>query len=326
MRRMEPARRAFLACLRDSRGANLQEWAAACAGEAHRLLQARLARQQGARCVGEEWVEQMMQQPDILSIVLHRNGDKLDRVAALVRNGGDLESSIHMHRWLLSLREAHQGWDHNATLRSARELACCLIDTGRQEEAMQLLGRTLGLQPGALRGPLLDLTRAAVQARRQASQQGRAEPGTAAFVAEWDPTPAPPGSAAGRGVGGGGRGRGRGREQHAAGRGGHAAAEPEDEEGTAPSAGAAGPGPLLDVCEGLAPLPAGLVARPWAELRGSHLGGDECAICLEELGSVPGLLVQLRCRHLFCELCVRQQLHSGHAAAATCPQCRGGIV
>jgi len=71
-------------------------------------------------------------------------------------------------------------------------------------------------------------------------------------------------------------------------------------------------------------LPMGLVARPWKELKASHLGGDECAICLESLDT-PGLLVQLRCRHTYCDLCVRQHVET-MKGAAKCPECRGPIV
>ena len=83
--------------------------------------------------------------------------------------------------------------------------------------------------------------------------------------------------------------------------------------------------PALD--EGLAPLPSSLVSRPWSELRASHLpeGDSSCAICLEDLGEVAAivpqscggssvlLVVQLACRHSYCELCVRQLLHTAAA-------------
>mmetsp|Transcript_16551 Transcript_16551/g.28364 ORF Transcript_16551/g.28364 Transcript_16551/m.28364 type:complete len:258 (-) Transcript_16551:1154-1927(-) len=77
--------------------------------------------------------------------------------------------------------------------------------------------------------------------------------------------------------------------------------------------------------EGLVPLPAGLIAKPWSVLHATHLGGDECGICLEGLGTVAGpLLVQLRCRHTFCDACVR--LHIQVNSEASCPQCRGPIA
>ena len=147
------------------------------------------------------------------------------------------------------------------------------------------------------------------------------------FVAEWDPTPRRGGGSSASGTlrrgGNGRRGRGRGRGVENTARtvstartvrtDSAAATAGEEEQRQAPD------------CEGLPPLPAGLAARPWALLEATHLGGDECAICLEELAAATGPLVQLRCRHTFCELCLRQQLQIAHAAAGLCPQCRGDI-
>ena len=61
------------------------------------------------------------------------------------------------------------------------------------------------------------------------------------------------------------------------------------------------PAPYAGTCaadEGLAPLPLPLRARTWAEVMDTHVGGVDCAICLEELGSeVAGCqVVQLGCR------------------------------
>ena len=93
--------------------------------------------------------------------------------------------------------------------------------------------------------------------------------------------------------------------------------------------------------------------RTWGrqqQLRASHLpeGDSSCAICLEDLGEVAAaapqsgggsrvlLVVRLACRHSYCELRVRQLLHTaarqqgrGSGAAvsvATCPQCRADLV
>ena len=79
----------------------------------------------------------------------------------------------------------------------------------------------------------------------------------------------------------------------------------------------------------LPPLPHGLVARPWPVLYGTTLGDrDECSICMEELGRAAEgeagggavlLVVQLGCRHSYCEPCMRRLMQRG--MAATCPQC-----
>jgi hypothetical protein len=78
--------------------------------------------------------------------------------------------------------------------------------------------------------------------------------------------------------------------------------------------------------EDLDPLPAGLVARPWADVRGSHLGAEECAVCMEPLGHVAEPIVQLRCRHSYCDTCVRQLVQFARGGLGRCPQCRGPIA
>ena len=88
---------------------------------------------------------------------------------------------------------------------------------------------------------------------------------------------------------------------------------------------------LFAVDEDLPPLPAGLVAQAWSEVRDSTLGARECAMCLEDMdGEVVGPVVRLHCRHAYCEVCVRQLLEraeaGGGAGAAVCPQCRKGIL
>ena len=91
--------------------------------------------------------------------------------------------------------------------------------------------------------------------------------------------------------------------------------------------------------EGLAPLPPGFQAGPWSAVRDSSLGGEDCAICLENMmaadGSDSSLVVQFRCKHTFCEICVREFLQTaarrGHRRGGkggdvvVCPRCRADI-
>lgn len=77
--------------------------------------------------------------------------------------------------------------------------------------------------------------------------------------------------------------------------------------------------------EGLAPLPEGLVAQPWADLQATHMGADDCAVCLEPLRDVAESIVQLSCRHSYCSLCVRQLMQLG-GGMSLCPQCRAPIA
>ena len=88
----------------------------------------------------------------------------------------------------------------------------------------------------------------------------------------------------------------------------------------------------FSVDEGLAPLPPGLLAQAWSVVRDSTLGtGGDCAICLEEMGvgfeTTTSLVVQLGCKHTYCELCVRQLIERATEVGpgggkAACPQCR----
>ena len=156
--------------------------------------------------------------------------------------------------------------------------------------------------------------------------------GSAQWVDEW--APAPSSSSRRRGRGGGGRGRGSssGRQQEGH-RGGRGEGQPsrlppplqQREREREPEQGRH-PGNL----DALAPLPPGLVARPWSELRGGSKGGEDCAICLEGLGcSLEGgpLVVRLSCCHSYCEVCLRAYIRvmGGAGAAMACPQCRGAI-
>ena len=93
--------------------------------------------------------------------------------------------------------------------------------------------------------------------------------------------------------------------------------------------------------EGLAPLPPGLQAKPWSAVRDSSLGGEDCAICLENMAAgsessgaaAASLVVQFGCKHTFCEICVREFLQisakkgrgRGGEVAAVCPRCRAVI-
>ena len=45
----------------------------------------------------------------------------------------------------------------------------------------------------------------------------------------------------------------------------------------------ASPSPSLLLLEGLAPLPPSLLAQTWSAVRDANLGGEECAICLEDM-------------------------------------------
>jgi hypothetical protein len=97
------------------------------------------------------------------------------------------------------------------------------------------------------------------------------------------------------------------------------------------------PPAVLD--EGLAPLPHGLQAELWSAVRDSSLGGEDCAICLENMaagsqsGAAAWLVVQFRCKHTFCEICVREFLQAaarrgrrGVGEVAVCPRCRANII
>ena len=214
---------------------------------------------------------------------------------------------------------------------------------------------------------MLSDTRAAVVARRRAAAQGLSPaeaahatlapassltPGSSEWVDEWASGPARSSRGGHRHRSRGhGRSGGRRQLQRSEGEDGFAAAAPAPAAAAAAAAAAAVPGsaaglsrqsrPLAlasaPVDEGLKPLPPFLLAQPWAAVRDSTLGtGEDCAICLQEMGTeegetaavataaAPALVVQLSCKHTYCDLCVRQLLERAQVggSAACCPQCR----
>eukprot|EP00775_Hariotina_reticulata_P012151 gene12151-12289_t len=85
------------------------------------------------------------------------------------------------------------------------------------------------------------------------------------------------------------------------------------------------------VYAGLDPLPAGLVACRWSWVAATSLPRADatCSICFEDFADrlVNGgvrLVTQLRCRHTFCVLCLRQYItnDSFQGRPLQCPQCR----
>jgi len=234
--------------------------------------------------------------------------------------------------------------------------------------------RTLGSQHSSTKrysfiAEVLADTRAAVMARRQALAQGRS-PADAALAAtgrqatrppltvrspewvnEWSPAVTSrssrqpnTGRAGSRQQRGGGGRQGRRRHHHDEGRVpvvSTAAAEtaPQvetDQRSAEPSPDPSVPPAVLD--EGLSPLPPGFQAEPWSAVRDSSMGGEDCAICLESMMAADGsesLVVQFRCKHTFCEICVREFLQTaarrGHRRGGkggdvvVCPRCRADI-
>jgi hypothetical protein len=75
-------------------------------------------------------------------------------------------------------------------------------------------------------------------------------------------------------------------------------------------------------------LPAGLEACAWDEVAERALpeGSTECAVCLRGMEDRP--VVQLRCRHTYCEECVQQvcAMSAARGQAAACPMCRGPVA
>ena len=288
----------------------------------------------------------------------------LHNLSKLYGKVGRVEEAVVMGRHVLSTLERTLGPSHYRRIGVLDTLGEHLRMLGRVDEASPYQQLTIG----AFEQCLLSETRAAVCARRRAVAQGRspgaaaldalppsaaAAPGSAVWVSEWAAGPAPSR----------GRGRGRGRQQGRVGRRGgaphggsgrgnaRASATSSEQPGRSEQPGQSGASSPPAADEGLEPLPSGLVSRPWSELKASHLpeGDSTCAICLEDLGeaaaaesqggggSSVSLVVQLACRHSYCELCVRQLLHtaarqqggsSGAAggAVATCPQCRGDLL
>jgi hypothetical protein len=80
--------------------------------------------------------------------------------------------------------------------------------------------------------------------------------------------------------------------------------------------------------DALRSLPAGLAACAWDDVAGRALptGSTECAVCLRDMEDVP--VVQLRCRHTYCEECVQQvcKMSAARRQAAACPLCRGPVA
>ncbi|KAG2425474.1 hypothetical protein HXX76_013684 [Chlamydomonas incerta] len=92
---------------------------------------------------------------------------------------------------------------------------------------------------------------------------------------------------------------------------------------------------------GLPPLPPSLRPARWAEVAATHVPphDTECVVCAWSLTGAAGLVagvvggggeagpgesvVQLRCRHTYHELCVRQMLQRSHTAI--CPLCRAAV-
>ena len=160
----------------------------------------------------------------------------------------------------------------------------------------------------------LDRARAVVYAWRDADAAAARSAASTAWVDEW--------SAGLQQVGRGGGNRGRRSRRHHM-RGGSSGGGLD---GRGP---AQAPSPRADNDErarSLPPLPAGLVAQPWVgAVIADNLGSEDCAICLDALGDVGVLVVQLGCRHTFCEICIRILLAETTTAAATCPECRAEI-
>ena len=193
-------------------------------------------------------------------------------------------------------------------------------------------------QPEASGG---DVSQPLTQAREVAAAAAVVHPShasgasSAAWVAEWAPS-APARPIRQRRQGGRGISAGRGTiARGSSGLAPIAAALPATGPGSSATGtqARAGTSPAGPACRlPLPPLPPGLVAKPWAALLATHLGGEDCAICLDDLGAGSGAAgdamcryVQLKCRHSFCELCIRQHLEC-HGGRATCPQCRGALV
>ncbi|KAG2487219.1 hypothetical protein HYH03_014192 [Edaphochlamys debaryana] len=239
-----------------------------------------------------------------------------------------------------AVRARRQAAAEGADPQAAGEAAAATLQGVTQQEP----GAAPAAQPGARSSG----------ARPQQARPGPLVPGSAEWVDEWLPAAFRRGVQTGSGAGGRrwsqGRGRGRGgRGQGSGGRGrgpaGAAEAAPlegdtptsandaqvEEEEPGLQAAIAASLAALPDPAAGLAALPPGLVAQPWAAVQRRALpaGVERCAVCLEEL-EAGARAVLLRCRHPYCELCLRQLLSSARVGAAAggarCPMCRERIA
>lgn len=169
-------------------------------------------------------------------------------------------------------------------------------------------------------------------------------PGSQAWVDEWAPAAAAAAGVGrgrqqqqrrgGRGGRGGRRGRGRGRLG-----GRQAAAADEGEAGEAEDIAAALSTSLAlmpqPVDEELDPLPGGLEACSWDTVAATTLPavGATCIVCFDTLSEPlesgeQRLVVQLRCRHTFCALCLRQYNTDRNfkRLPVVCPTCRGPCV
>jgi hypothetical protein len=75
-------------------------------------------------------------------------------------------------------------------------------------------------------------------------------------------------------------------------------------------------------------LSGGLEACAWDEVADRALpeGSTECAVCLRGMEDRP--VVQLRCRHTYCEECMQQvcAMSAARRQAAACPMCRGPVA